>query len=460
MYAILDIETTGGKFNEEGITEIAIYRHNGLEVTDQFISLVNPEREIQPFVQKLTGINSKMLRSAPRFFEIAKRIIEITEDCVIVAHNADFDYRILRTEFKRLGYNFEKNSLCTVSLSQQLLTNMESYKLGKLVRSLGIPISDRHRAQGDALATVKLFELLLEKDSSKKILKSQIKVLHGERVPSKYLKIIEELPNASGVYYLHNTVGDILYIGKSNNIQKRVRNHLTGSSRKALKIQKNLHKVNFETTGSELIALLKEQHEIKKNQPKINKDGRYRLYPMGIRIDMETDYHQLVLEQVRSDRVYINVFKNARVAKYILQKWITNKQLCYHNSSLKQTNGPCFAYKNDQCDGACIGKEKAQDYNQRVAKLAHQRDYPHNNCLVIGKGRKNGESSFIYIKNQVYRGYGFFELNHQIKTPEKILSRMTAMEDNSDCHELILSFIKKEKFIKLIPLVNSIECLA
>ena len=99
-------------------------------------------------------------------------------------------------------------------------------------------------------------------------------------------------------------------------------------------------------------------------------------------------------------------------------------------------------------------------YNQKVAKLAHQRDYPHNNCLVIGKGRKNGESSFIYIKNQVYRGYGFFELNHQIKTPEKILSRMTAMEDNSDCHELILSFIKKEKFIKLIPLVNSIECLA
>ena len=150
MYAILDIETTGGKFNEEGITEIAIYRHNGLEITDQFISLVNPEREIQPFVQKLTGINSKMLFSAPRFFEVAKRIIDITEDCLIVAHNADFDYRILRTEFKRLGYNFKKNSICTVSLSKQLLSNMESYKLGKLVRSLGIPISDRHRAQGDA----------------------------------------------------------------------------------------------------------------------------------------------------------------------------------------------------------------------------------------------------------------------------------------------------------------------
>ena len=455
MYAILDIETTGGKFNEEGITEIAIYRHNGLKITDQFISLVNPEREIQPFVQKLTGITSKMLFSAPRFFEVAKRIIDITEDCLIVAHNADFDYRILRTEFKRLGYNFEKNSICTVSLSQELLSNMESYKLGKLVRSLGIPISDRHRAQGDALATVKLFELLLEKDSSKEILKSQVKALHGGRVPSKYLKIIEELPNTSGVYYLHNSVGDIIYIGKSNNLQKRVRNHLTGSSRKSMKIQKNIHKVNFEITGSELIALLKEQHEIKKNQPRINKDGRYRLYPMGIRIDEENIYHQLVLEQVRNDRKYIVVFKNGRVAKNILHQWITNNKLCHHQCSIRETDGPCFSYNKDRCEGACVEKEDVYEYNQRVAKLTHQSNYPHPHFLLIGKGRKNGESSFIYIQDDVYRGYGFFELNHQIKTPKMILSRTTSMEDNTDCRALILSFIKREKYIKLIPLIST-----
>jgi DNA polymerase-3 subunit epsilon len=455
MYAILDIETTGGKFNEEGITEIAIYRHNGLEITDQFISLVNPEREIQPFVQKLTGINSKMLRSAPRFFEVAKRIIEITEDCLVVAHNADFDYRILRTEFKRLGYNFEKKSICTVSLSKELLSNMESYKLGKLVRSLGIPISDRHRAQGDALATVKLFELLLEKDSCKEILKSQVKALHREHVQSKYLKIIEELPDSSGVYYLHNAAGDIIYIGKSNNIQKRVRNHLTGRTIKALKIQKNIHKVNFETTGSELIALLKEQHEIKKNQPRINKDGRYRLYPMGIRIDKESIYHQLVLEQVRKERKYIVVFKNGRVAKHILNQWITENKLCYNYCSIEESDGPCFAYKNIQCKGACIKEENPKEYNLRVAQLAHKSDYPHNHFLLIGEGRKNGESSFIYIQDQVYRGYGFFELNYQIKTHEKILSRITSMDDNSDCRALILSFIKREKYSKLIPLVNT-----
>tara|TARA_A200000113_G_scaffold222953_1_gene237547 strand:- start:1476 stop:2858 length:1383 start_codon:yes stop_codon:yes gene_type:complete len=452
MYAILDIETTGGKYNEEGITEIAIYQHNGQIVTDQFISLVNPERPIQPFVEKLTGINSKMLRNAPRFFEVAKRIIQITENCLIVAHNTDFDYRILRTEFKRLGYNFEKNSLCTVSLSQELLPDMESYKLGKLVRSLGIPISDRHRAQGDALATVKLFELLLEKDSGKEILKSQIKALHAHQVPSKYLSIIEELPTATGVYYLHNAVGDVLYIGKSNNIQKRVRTHLTGTDRKSKKIQKKLHKVNFETTGSELIALLKEQHEIKKNQPQINKDGRYRLYPMGIRIDQETDYHQLILEQVRNDREYLVVFKNSRVAKHLMIQWIEDHQLCHKHSSLQDSDGACFAYKNDRCKGACLEQESPESYNERLSQLQDKNNYPHDHFLMIGIGRKDGEYSFIYIDNKCFKGYGFYELNHQIKNKEKILNRMIAMEDNSDCRALILSHIKKNKFRKLIPL--------
>tara|TARA_S200000501_G_scaffold56174_1_gene46413 strand:- start:4723 stop:6111 length:1389 start_codon:yes stop_codon:yes gene_type:complete len=452
MYAIVDIETTGGKYNEEGVTEIAIYHHDGKKITDQFISLINPERAIQPFVEKLTGINTKMLSNAPRFFEVAKRIIEITENCLIVAHNADFDYRILRMEFKRLGYNYERKSLCTVSLSKQLLPEMESYNLGKLVHSLGIPISERHRAKGDALATVKLFELLLEKDSNKEIFKSQIKAFRKHQLPSKYLSVIDELPTSTGVYYLHNAMGDILYIGKSNNIQKRVRTHLTRSNRKAQKIQKELHKVNFETTGSDLIALLKEQHEIKKNQPRINKDGRYRLYPLGIRIDKQTSYHQLLLEQVRNDRDYFVVFKNGRVAKQVMNQWMETYELCQKYSSFKEVEGACYAYKNNSCKGACLNEEKPERYNQRVDKLKKKNNYPYRNFLMIDRGRKDGEYSFIYIENQKLKGYGFYELNHQIKNKEKILNRITAMEDNSDCRALILSYIKKKKYRKLIPL--------
>ena len=176
---------------------------------------------------------------------------------------------------------------------------------------------------------------------------------------------------------------------------------------------------------------------------------------MGIRIDINTDYHQLVLEQVRKDREYITVFKNGRVAKHILNQWIASNKLCRNHSSLEETNVSCVSLNKNECKESCIGKEKKIEYNKRVAKLANQSSYPYDNFLMIGKGRKDGESSFIYIENQVYMGYGYFELNHQINTSEKILSRITEMQDNSDCQALILSFIKREKYSKLIPLKNT-----
>ena len=200
MYAILDIETTGGKYNEEGITEIAIYRFDGHEIVDQFSSLVNPERSIQPFVVNLTGINNQMLRSAPKFYEVAKRIIEITEDCILVAHNAKFDNRILTTEFDRLGYKYEKNTLCTVELSKKLIPDLPSYSLGKLVKSLGIPLTDRHRAQGDARATVTLFKMLLNKDTSKNIIEAAVRKNPKRQLEPKLLDLIAEAPTETGVY--------------------------------------------------------------------------------------------------------------------------------------------------------------------------------------------------------------------------------------------------------------------
>jgi len=228
MYAIVDIETTGGKFNEEGITEIAIYRHDGYQIVDQFISLVNPERPIQAFVVSLTGINNSMLRQAPKFYEVAKRIVEITQDAVLVAHNAQFDYRVLRTEFDRLGYDFERKTLCTVELSKKLLPGHASYSLGKLVRALGIPISDRHRAQGDALATVKLFQMLMDRDIEKSIVQSSIRIDTKKQIEPKLLELIEQAPSEIGVYYLRNSEGKLIYVGKSKNVKKRLNQHFTG----------------------------------------------------------------------------------------------------------------------------------------------------------------------------------------------------------------------------------------
>ena len=120
MYSIVDVETTGGKYNEEGITEIAIYKFDGINIIDQFISLLNPEIPIQPFVQQLTGINNKMLTKSPKFFQVAKRILEITENTILVAHNSSkvilYVDVLLRTE-KYVSHNFNSISLSFNSIT-------------------------------------------------------------------------------------------------------------------------------------------------------------------------------------------------------------------------------------------------------------------------------------------------------------------------------------------------------
>ena len=270
MYAILDIETTGGKFDEEGITEIAIYRFDGQTIVDQFISLVNPEKPIQDFVVKLTGINNKMLRNAPKFFEIAKRIIEITEDATLIAHNTEFDARILKTEFDRLGYDYQKNTICTIELSRKLIPNEKSYSLGKLCKSLGIPMSNRHRASGDAKATVQLFKLLLAKDNNKEIIEDSIKYFDNRKVKEKINSILETIPNQMGIYYIHNLKGKVIFIGKGENLKYELTKLFLKQSKRAKKIQEKVHKVSFEFTGNKLFNRLKYHIELETLQPKYN----------------------------------------------------------------------------------------------------------------------------------------------------------------------------------------------
>lgn len=277
MYAILDIETTGGKFNEEGVTEIAIYRFDGHTVVDQFITLVNPEKDIQPFVVQLTGINNKMLRNAPKFHEVAKRILEITTDCIVVAHNSNFDYRILKTEYNRLGYHFKRDTLCTVELSRKLIPDKPSYSLGKLCKSLGIPMSDRHRASGDALATIQLFKLLLDKDVDKTIIENTIKYFDSKKVAEKLADLLDDAPSIMGIYYLHKDDGQIIFMGKGNNIKNELTNQFIKTTKRGLKIQEKTTSVSYEPTGNALLTNLKYYLELDNNKPKFNLKSKKRI---------------------------------------------------------------------------------------------------------------------------------------------------------------------------------------
>ena len=451
MYAILDIETTGGQFNEEGITEIAIYKFDGHEVIDQFIRLVNPEKPIQPFVVKLTGINNAMLRSAPKFFEVAKRIIEITEGCVIVAHNASFDYRILKTEFRRLGYDFKKQTLCTVELSKKLIPDQESYSLGKLVRALGIPMADRHRASGDALATVKLFKMLLSKDVEKEIVKSFIKTEIKSGMSPKLLDIVESLPSKVGIYYIHNEKGDLIYIGKSKNIKKRVNQHFVGTSSKSKRIQRDVYAVTFEETGSELIALLKESEEIKINKPIYNVAQRKSIFQYALyQQKTAAGYIALSIEKADGRKKEITSFTTSQEAKNTLFKITEKYNLCQKINGLYDTKNDCFQYKINECNGACIEKESPSVYNDRVLEFIEKNSFEKNNMIVIDKGRTYDERSAILIENGIYKGYCFYELNYQVSNIEILRNIIIAMQNNRDTKTIIQSYLRKNKQHKII----------
>jgi DNA polymerase-3 subunit epsilon len=388
MYAILDIETTGGQFNEEGITEIAIYKFDGHEVVDQFISLVNPEIPIQPFVVKLTGINNAMLSSAPKFFEVAKRIIEMTNDCVIVAHNASFDYRILRTEFRRLGYDFEARTLCTVELSKKLLPEQPSHSLGKLVRALGIPMADRHRASGDALATVKLFKILLEKDLEKEIVKDFIKLEIEKGIAPKLLDIVASLPAKTGVYYIHNEKGNLVYIGKSRNIKKRINQHFTGTSTKCKKIQAEVFTVTYDETGSELIALLKESEEIKINKPIYNRAQRKSIFQLALYAEKDKNgYLNLKLQKADGRKKEITSFTSLQEGKNALFRITSHYNLCQKLTGLYVSKTNCFQYNIKECDGACIGEISPEEYNARVQGFIDKNSFENQNMVLVDRGR-------------------------------------------------------------------------
>ncbi|WP_396196225.1 exonuclease domain-containing protein [Flavobacterium sp.] len=451
MYCILDIETTGGQYNEEGITEIAIYKFDGHEVVDQFISLVNPEKPIQPFVVKLTGINNAMLRSAPKFYEVAKRIIEITEGCIVVAHNASFDYRILQTEFRRLGFDFKKPTLCTVELAKKLIPDQVSYSLGKLVRALGIPMSDRHRASGDALATVKLFKMLLAKDVEKEILKSFVKTEIKSGMSPKLLDIVENLPTKTGIYYIHNEKGDLIYIGKSKNIKKRVNQHFTGLTHKCKKIQRDVFAVTYEETGSELIALLKESEEIKINKPIYNRAQRKSIFQYALYQNKNTaGYWALTVEKADGRKKEITSFTSLQEGKNALFKITEKYNLCQKINGLYDTKNGCFQYKIKECNGACLGVEAPETYNERVQEFITENAFENNNMVLLDRGRSFDERSAVLIENGVYKGYCFYELNYQITNIDILKNIIIPMQHNRDVKTIIQSYLRKNKVFKII----------
>ncbi len=455
MYSIIDIETTGGNAWTDRITEVAVFVHDGQQVVKKFSSLVNPERRIPPFVARLTGITDEMVQDAPFFHEIARDLVELTEDTVFVGHNVQFDYSFIRQEFKNLGYQYDRQTLCTCKLSRKLIPGHPSYSLGRLCEGLGIRIKGRHRAAGDAEATVELFEKLLQED------------FHGEfekaLKPTRFALLPEclgtekvySLPERPGVYYFHDEAGEIIYIGKSKNIRKRVLSHFKKKAPLArdARIRKELADITFQQTGTELIALLLETEEIKMHQPRFNRAHKTLKFPFGI-FDLVNQDGYLTLFADKLERqaaLPVASFKSLEQSLHMLHKKALEYGLCPKLTGIEKGAGPCFHFQVKKCSGACCGNEPVEAYNKRVESLLESFYFKNPSFVIIDHGRNAMEKSVVSVENGRYAGFGYFDASLTGSNIEAIRHAVKPFPDHPDSRYLIHSYLQSDKKVKVHP---------
>jgi DNA polymerase III subunit epsilon len=454
MYAIIDIETTGGNPRTDKITEIAVLLHNGNQVVSEFSTLINPECRIPYHISALTGITNEMVAGAPKFFEVARQLVEITENAVFVAHNVSFDYGFVRHEFRRLGYEYSREQLCTVRLSRKIIPGHRSYSLGRLCDELSIPVNGRHRAMGDAEATAKLFDLLLKReDISKSSYISKSNSLPRDIHPNLDPAVFKKLPEEPGVYYFYNTNLDLIYIGKSKNIRQRVLSHFSSNSTgKAIRMRSQIADISFETTGNELIALLRESEEIKKFKPLYNRAQRRSMFRYGLFTHVDVNgYICFTLEKISElDNAPLACFTGKADALDFMNSMVDKFGLCQKLCGIYQSANHCFHYEIGACQGACIGKELPATYNLRAKKIMEKYFFGIHNMLIVDTGRNQEERGVVKIENGKYIGFGYFSSQYAALDAQILHDCIHVYNDNHEVQHIIRQYLRNNRVDKLV----------
>ncbi len=454
MYAIVDIETTGGYAENHRVTEIAIYHYDGLRITNKFHSLINPGRSIPHFITGLTGITSEMVRNAPTFEELAAEIHEWLKDRVFVAHNAHFDFSFLKKEFEEVGIAWNTKKLCTVRLSRKIIPGLQSYSLGRLAESLGIKIPDRHRAGGDAHATAKIFDMLVKRDLSGVIVKA-LKRNSGETIlpPNLPKEDFDKLPAKPGVYYFLDARGNVIYVGKALNIKKRMAGHFTGEAREwnRSNIRNEIHHITFELTGSELIALILESQEIRKRWPKYNLAQKYKVEEWGV-YDYEdrNGYLRFAVNIVSRGSKPLITFSSKGDAWNFMWEKVKEFDLCPKLSGLQLAKGLCFSHQSGSCKGACQGVETEKKYNKRVHSAIDSFFGGGQTVAIVGKGRTMEEKSVVLIEKGSYLGFGFFDETQAITTFDAARNLIKPSKENRIVQNLVNSYLTNPRGVELV----------
>ncbi|MGB7395437.1 MAG: exonuclease domain-containing protein [Pricia sp.] len=453
MYCIVDIETTGNSLRGSKITEISIFKYDGHEIVDEFTSLVDPERDIPYFITRLTGIDNDTVRDAPTFDQIADDILKITEGTIFVAHSVNFDYNIIKNELRNVGRSFSRKKLCTVRLSRKLIPGYHSYSLGKLCSARGIPLTDRHRARGDAHATTLLFGQLLRAHGADKVFKAFLNARSQEATLPSALprETFEGIPAKPGIYFFKDAKGKIIYVGKAINLKKRVLGHFYDKSNKEVRLCAETADISFELSGSELVALLMESAAIKKHYPIYNQAQKKRIHPYGIfAYEDRSGIRHLAFNKLK-------MAPNAKVVLYsptdcrlYLEQICEKFGLCPKFCHLQESVKTCSHFRLSSCGGICRDSETVSDYNTKVALAMEYMVSEKEDYMIKEKGRHLDEDAFVMVSNNRYLGYGFVEKEMGLGSLADVEAFLIPQKNTLETERIIKSHLNRNPDSKIV----------
>lgn len=442
-YAIIDIETTGSHASGNSITEIGVCIHDGEKVVEEYQTLLNPGVWIPQYITALTGITNDMIEDAPTFEDVSDKLLELLEDAVFVAHNAQFDYSFIKAEFEAIGIKWQSKRLCTVRLARKAFPAMPSYSLGNVCNWLGLHNEQAHRALSDARAAMQLFEKCIAVMDPTEVSKM---ITRG--APELFLpahldrKEFDAVPQKTGVYFLLNEKGKPIYIGKAKNLKKRIQQHFTVQSEGARMqaFMKEIHHVNFELTGTELIALILEDFEIRQHWPKYNEAQKRRATQHHIiQYKDQKGADRLAMQKSNKINNAVKTFASAYRAKEWMMKMAAEFELDPRMLGLDM-----FDIHAPLPD--------IDDHNNRLEAALIQLQEREPSFIIRGEGRHEQEFSAVVVKKGQLRGYGFFE--DQIDDEELIRSALRLIPPTETNAAIIRPYAENYASGKLIPLAE------
>ncbi len=429
-YSIIDIETTGGYRNGNKITEIAIINFDGKQILEEYSTLINPQINIPFTITRLTGITNEMVADAPKFYEVAKKIVQMTEGNIFVAHNVFFDYNFIKHEFSELGFNFKRDKLCTVRLARKFLPGHSSYSLGKICHDLGIEITARHRAMGDAKATVELLKMILAKKDfgSEQFVESK-KISLPKNVDRKSF---EALPSKPGVYYFYDLTGNLLYVGKSKEIKKRVSSHFRPDMKrkKDIELKNAIAHIDFTVLGSELAALLFEGSQINELKPRFNTALKGSHFPIRVSLSKASAVHALKKSSQVNEGSELYSFKNKKNAQTFINS-IYQSFLNVDEDSLE------FENRKNQF----IEKFGVDLFNNFLSSNLNRLIPKKDSFMLKLNGRIRGEVCFLIVEKFIPKKLVFLSEDKEV----------VPLRSTPQMQRLLYNYIKKYK-LKIMDL--------